>query len=190
MDTDRKRWDERWSAAPGSIAATPPDVVNTHPELLDVLPTTGPALDIACGLGAQALWLAERGLAVNALDVSSVAIDRLTLAAQPHGHQLRAEVWDTDEGLPPTLTDLAMIVCQRYRSPALYGQFVSRLRVGGVLILTVLSEVGLEGQPGAFHAPAGELINAFDRVDVDILLHDETNGLASIVVRRMNGRLP
>jgi hypothetical protein len=67
---------------------------------------------------------------------------------------------------------------------------VSRLRVGGVLILTVLSEVGLEGQPGAFHAPAGELINAFDRVDVDILLHDETNGLASIVVRRMNGRRP
>ena len=184
MDSDRKRWDERWAAAPDSVTATPPDVISAHPELLDVIPTAGPALDIACGLGAQALWLAERGLAVTALDVSSVAIDRFTRAKQPHGHQLRADVWDTDEGLPPALTDLAVIVCQRYRSPVLYGQFVSRLRVGGILILTVLSSVGLEGEPGAFHAPAGELIVAFDRDDVSVLLHDEANGQASIVVRR------
>ena len=78
MDSDRKRWDERWAAAPDSVAATPPDVISAHPELLDVIPAAGRALDIACGPGAQALWLAERGLAVTALDVSSVAIDRLT----------------------------------------------------------------------------------------------------------------
>ena len=183
MDTDRMRWDERWFAMPDSVAATAPDVVSAHPELLDVISTSGLALDIACGLGAQALWLAERGLTVTALDVSSVAIDRLILAAQPHRHQFHAKVWDTDEGLPPALTNLAVIVCQRYRSPALYGEFVSRLKVGGVLILTVLSAVGLTGEPGAFHAPAGELIEAFDRDGVDVLLHDETNGQASIVVR-------
>ena len=62
MDADRKRWDERWAAAPNSVAATPPDVISAHPELLDVIPTAGLALDIACGLGAQTLWLAERGL--------------------------------------------------------------------------------------------------------------------------------
>jgi len=184
MDADRKRWDERWAAAPDSVVATPPDVISGHPELLDVIPTAGLALDIACGLGAQALWLAERGLAVTALDVSSVAIDRLVRAAQPHGHQLHTEVWDTDAGLPPASNDLAVIVCQRYRSPTLYGQFVSRLRVGGVLILTVLSAVGLAGEPGAFHASAGELIDAFDRDHVGVLLHDEANGQASIVVRR------
>ena len=184
MDFDRKRWDERWAAAPDSVAATPPDVISAHPELLDVIPAAGRALDIACGPGAQALWLAERGLAVTALDVSSVAIDPLTRAGQPHGHRLRADVWDTDEGLPPAFNDLAVILCQRYRSPVLYGQLVSRLRVGGVLILTVLSAVGLEGQPGAFHAPAGELIDAFNRGGVGVLLHDEANGQASIVVRR------
>ena len=184
MDFDRKRWDERWAAAPDSVAATPPDVISAHPELLDVIPAAGRALDIACGPGAQALWLAERGLAVTALDVSSVAIDRLTRAGQPHGHRLRADVWDTDEGLPPAFNDLAVILCQRYRSPVLYGQLVSRLRVGGVLILTVLSAVGLGGEPGPFHAPAGELIDAFDRDDVGVLLHDEANGQASIAVRR------
>ena len=184
MDSDRKRWDERWAAAPDFIGATPPDVVSAHPELLDIIATAGPALDIACGLGAQALWLAARGLTVTAIDVSSVAINRLASAAQQLGHQLQAEVWDTDEGLPPALTDLAVIVCQRYRSPALYGEFVSRLRVGGVLILSVLSAVGLEGEPGAFHAPAGDLTDAFDRDDVDVLLHEEANGQASIAVRR------
>jgi SAM-dependent methyltransferase len=184
MDSDRMRWDKRWAAAPDSVAATPPDVISAHPELLDVIPTAGSALDIACGLGAQALWLAERGLSATALDVSSVAIDRLTRAAQSHGLQLRADVWDTDEGLPPAFNDLAVILCQRYRSPVLYGQFVSRLRVGGVLLLTVLSAVGLGGEPGPFHAPAGELIDAFDRDDVGVLLHDEANGQASIAVRR------
>jgi SAM-dependent methyltransferase len=184
METDRMRWDERWATVPNSVGATPPDVVSAHPELLDLIPTAGLALDVACGLGAQALWLAERGLAVTALDVSPIAIDRLTVAAQSQGRQLRAQVWDTDEGLPEALTDLAVIVCQRYRSPALYDQFMSRLRVGGVLILTVLSEVGLQGEPGAFHAPAGDLTNAFDRDDVDILLHVEAHAQASIVVRR------
>jgi hypothetical protein len=184
METDRMRWDKRWATAPDSVAATPPDVVSAHPELLDLIPTAGPALDIACGLGAQALWLAERGLAVTALDVSPIAIDRLTIAAQSQGRQLHAQVWDTDEGLPAALTDLAVIVCQRYRSPALYGQFVRRLRVGGVLILTVLSAVGLQGEPSAFHAPVGDLTDAFDRDDVDVLLHDEANAQASIVVRR------
>lgn len=185
MDTDRKRWDERWAEAPDSVVARAPDIINAHPELLAAIPTAGPALDIACGLGAQALWMAQRGLAVTALDVSAVAIDRLARAAEPHGDQLHAKVWDTDEGFPPVLTDLAVIVCQRYRSPALYSEFVSRLRIGGVLILTVLSAVGLEGEPGAFHAPAGDLTNAFDRDDVEVLLHDEADGQASIVLRRV-----
>ena len=34
----------------------------------DLLPRSGRALDVACGRGRHAFWLAERGLAVDAVD--------------------------------------------------------------------------------------------------------------------------
>ncbi|MDD5321300.1 MAG: methyltransferase domain-containing protein [Methylococcales bacterium] len=46
-----------------------------------LLPQTGAALDLACGLGGNAIFLAELGLSVTAWDVSSVAIDKLTAYA-------------------------------------------------------------------------------------------------------------
>lgn len=148
------------------------------------MPTSGRALDLACGTGAQSLWLAERGLDVVALDVSPAAIDLLSQAADTAGLDIDARVHDTDCGLPADLDDLDVIVCQRFRSVDLYGQLVSRLAEGGVLLLTVLSAVGSEG--GRFHAAAGELIDAFGRHDV--VHHAEGDGLASIAVRRANAR--
>jgi SAM-dependent methyltransferase len=191
METDRNRWDERWSAAgvePDQIGPAAPDVIDAHPELLEQLPTEGAALDLACGIGAQSLWMATRGLTVSALDVSPVAVDLTARSGAQHGFTVDAAVWDTDEGLPAELDGLAMIVCQRFRATALYLGLVHRLRPGGVLILTVLSCVGLDGTPGPFHAPAGELTNAYRSTaaagTIEVLVDDERDGQASIVVRR------
>jgi SAM-dependent methyltransferase len=191
MEADRDRWDQRWTAAsvePHLAVPVAPDVVAAHPELLDQLPTDGAALDLACGIGAQALWMAARGLTVSALDVSPVAVDLTARSAAQHGFAVDAAVWDTDEGLPADLDGLAMIVCQRYRARDLYLDFVQRLRPGGVLILTVLSAVGLDGAAGPFHAPAGELTNAYRSAvaagTINVLIDDERDGQASIVVRR------
>lgn len=191
MDTDRDRWDERWRRAQddaGPVGAGPPDVIAAHPPILDELPTSGPALDLACGMGAQSLWMAARGLQVTALDVSPVAIEITSEAAASSQLVVTAIVWDTDAGLPADLVDLAMVVCQRYRLPGLYDELVDRLRPGGVLVLTVLSAVGLAGESGPFHAPAGELTDAFadkrNAGTVEVLVDDERDGQASIVVRR------
>lgn len=48
----------------------------------------GTALDIGCGEGADAIWLAEQGWQVTAIDVSSVAVDR----AQIHGQSVGVKV--------------------------------------------------------------------------------------------------
>jgi SAM-dependent methyltransferase len=50
-----------------------------------LLPPTGAALDLACGLGGNAVFLAEHGLAVTAWDISSVAIDGLAAYALLRG---------------------------------------------------------------------------------------------------------
>lgn len=186
MESDRDRWDTRYEQSRSATAA-PPDVVSMWPELDDLLPTSGAALDLACGTGAQSLWLASRGLDVLALDVSPRAIALLDEAAATLGFDDRidAAVHDTDRGLPTGATGLALIICQRYRVPDLYPHLVARLASGGVLCLTVLSAVGLDGDAGPFHALAGELTRAFGSMnDVEIVRQAEGAGTASIVVRR------
>lgn len=78
-------WDERyagleqvWSGAPnGALVA---EVAGLDP---------GRALDVGCGEGADAVWLAGRGWEVTALDVSQVALDRAAAAARAAGVRVR-----------------------------------------------------------------------------------------------------
>jgi len=178
---DRVRWDERYAGRTTSNAEAP-EHLGDRPELL----AGGRALDIACGPGAQTLWLAERGWDVIALDVSPVAIGLLRRAATDAGvaDRVDARIVDLDRGLPTELGRFDVIVCQRYRQPSLYGAIVDHLADGGVAAVTVLSEVGLDGAGGPFHAAPGELVEAFDRPDVEVVDHVEADGTASVVLRR------
>ncbi|MFC9425715.1 SAM-dependent methyltransferase [Streptomyces sp. NPDC056987] len=45
----------------------------------------GDALDLGCGNGGDALWLARQGWRVTAADLSPVAVERLTALARSHG---------------------------------------------------------------------------------------------------------
>ena len=69
--TDRDKWNARY--ADGAYESRP------HPsafleQMSHLLPTTGRALDLACGAGRNALFLARRGMAVDAVDISRVAL--------------------------------------------------------------------------------------------------------------------
>lgn len=57
--------DQMWSGNPNAAVVA---------EVAGLLP--GSAVDIGCGEGADAVWLARQGWRVSAFDVSSVAIDR------------------------------------------------------------------------------------------------------------------
>ena len=189
MEEDRNRWDARHSARHDPDPARPeaPEALALlDAETLAHVPTAGLAVDIACGLGGQAVWLAQRGMRVLAIDVSPVAIDRTRAAAAEHGvtDLIDARVVDLDGGLPRDAVGAGLVVCQRFRAPALYAQIVDALAVGGFGLVTVLSEVGLVGEPGQFHARSGELIEAFPPGSVDVLASSEQAGVASIVFRR------
>jgi SAM-dependent methyltransferase len=69
---DARAWDERYAAAPLVWSAGPNAFVEA--ELADLPP--GRALDLACGEGRNALWLAERGWQVTAVDFSAVAVGK------------------------------------------------------------------------------------------------------------------
>ncbi|HEY0815586.1 MAG TPA: class I SAM-dependent methyltransferase [Pseudonocardia sp.] len=173
-EADRRRWDARHAVAV-DVGALAPDLLRGRSELV---PSAGRALDVACGRGAVALWLARRGLSVDAVDVSAVALE---VAARNTG-DLPVRWWrhDLDTGLPPGCAGpYDVVVCQRFRDPALYPALAAALAPGGLLAITVLSEVD-EG-PGPWRAPAGELLGAFGHLEV--LVHTEANGEASLLGR-------
>jgi tellurite methyltransferase len=103
---DRERWDARW--ARGGEVPRPPRILAEHGGLV---PGHGEALEIACGLGAGALWLAARGLDTAGWDVSPVALARLEHEARERGLAVRSEQRDVVERPPaPDSVDVLLVV--------------------------------------------------------------------------------
>ncbi|SFB22525.1 class I SAM-dependent methyltransferase [Cellulomonas marina] len=74
-------WDGRYAEAEKLWSGTPNGALVA--EVADLTP--GRALDVGCGEGADAVWLAGRGWDVTALDVSRVALDRAARHAEQAG---------------------------------------------------------------------------------------------------------
>lgn len=78
---DAAEWDERYGAAERVWSGEPNGALVA--EVSGLRP--GRALDVGCGEGADAVWLARRGWQVTALDVSRVALDRAARHAREAG---------------------------------------------------------------------------------------------------------
>lgn len=140
-EADRRHWDERYrTMAPPSVDAVgPPEFLAARAE---VLPTAGRALDLACGPGLAAVWLAGRGLQVEGFDVSPVAVGRARDLSQRVGvsDRCRFAVVDLDDGLPAG-PPADVILCHRFRTVASTARSSNAWRLG-LLAIAVLSEVG------------------------------------------------
>jgi SAM-dependent methyltransferase len=87
---DAAGWDERYSASESTWGIEPNRFVREQCERLPV----GDALDLACGEGRNALWLASLGWRVTGVDFSRVAIERArAMAAQRDDVQRRRMTW-------------------------------------------------------------------------------------------------
>jgi SAM-dependent methyltransferase len=77
---DEQYWDEKYRGATMLWSGQPNGVLVA--EAADIPP--GQALDVGCGEGGDAMWLASRGWFVTAVDISRVALDRAAAAAASH----------------------------------------------------------------------------------------------------------
>ncbi len=103
-ETDRFRtvtateWDDRYKS--GDL---PWDTQRPSAELLRVLAAgftpPGRAFELGCGTGTNAIYLAEHGFQVTAVDISTVAIDRARQRAQ--AAQVRVDFFATDVNSAP-----------------------------------------------------------------------------------------
>ncbi|MGW9433744.1 SAM-dependent methyltransferase, partial [Streptomyces decoyicus] len=102
-------WDDVYAARP---AADGPQPNARLTETGTGLPP-GDALDLGCGDGGDALWLARLGWHVTAVDISAVAVERLAALVRSHGLGDRVATVRADlrTSFPPGGFDL---VCAHY----------------------------------------------------------------------------
>jgi SAM-dependent methyltransferase len=100
--------------------------------------TPGRALDVGCGEGADAIWLAQRGWTVTAIDVSEVAICRAREAPNPAGASvewIRGDVLQTP--FPPRSFDLVSMqypALPKAAGEAAVRRVLDTVRPGGLLL--------------------------------------------------------
>jgi tellurite methyltransferase len=159
----RERWNRRWSergVRPLQRAPAQWLVENAR-----MLPGAGGrrALDVACGDGRNAVYLARRGFAVDAVDVSDVAIGGLRAAAGEAGLAITATRLDLEQ--TPLPADRYDVVVQiNYLQRALFGSLVAALAPGGVLVAETFTRAHVERLGGRlddrFLLRPGELLTA------------------------------
>lgn len=176
---DRRRWDERYAGSePLAVDAVGPPAV--FAPYADLFPTAGRGLDLACGQGLGAVWLAHRGLTVLGLDISAVAVEQARDLARRSGvgDRCRFDVFDLDDGLPDG-PPVDVVLCHKFRDRRLDRAIVGRLAPGGLLAMAVFSEVG--SAAGRFRATPGELLAAF--TELEVLASGEGGGQAWLLAR-------
>ena len=120
-------------------------------------------------------------MTVHGYDVSPVAIAQARTLAHRCGCAARTHfaVADLDDGLPPG-DPVEVLLCNDFRDPRLDDALRHRLREGGLLAVSALSEVG--ATPGRYRAAPGELQRAFGALDV--VACGEADGRAWLLGRR------
>ncbi len=187
-NSDEAKWDKIYQSRPGQRPQ--PDKMLMSFEHL--LPRTGKALDLACGVGGNALWLAARGLEVDAWDISGVALEQLSTAAQLQGFGLNTRKIDLNQTSPPEET-WDLIVVTRFLDRDLAAAIAAALTPGGLLFYqTFTREKVNEGAPR--HSPRqkdyllepNELLALFPTLQV-LVFHDEgTVGDVSLGLRNQS----
>ena len=128
--TDRQRWDEKYAAKPVPDKIVPDDWLVEQVSGLQ----PGRALELACGLGHNAIWLALQGWRVDAVDISPPGLASAAQLAQIYAARVNWIAADLDEFMPAEHAYDVVIVFRfldRVRLPALVQQ---ALRPGGRLI--------------------------------------------------------
>lgn len=166
LETLRAKWDQRHGAA--DVLPEPPLVLREYEHLL---PAPGPspafqrgeALDLACGLGAGALWLARRRYHVSAWDLSPVAMRRLSTLARERRLPVVASVRNLISAPPPP-EHFDLILVAHFLDRGLCPAIARALRPGGLLFYQTFSReaVSDRGPPNpAYRLGPNELLDLF-----------------------------
>ena len=151
-DADRQRWDSRYAAQTAPVVDAcyalkryrfllPPIREHVSDQVTVALPT---ALDLACGLGGNALFLARLGYDTHAWDVSSVAQTRLQSAAEEQGLAIQTECRDVVAS-PPEVSSFDVVVVSRFLDRSIIGDLIASLKPKGLVFYQTFTDQARSG---------------------------------------------
>jgi SAM-dependent methyltransferase len=162
-DARHEAWEARYGVAAvwtGRVNAHLEDWVEAHPSA-----APGASIDLACGEGADAIWLAAQGWRATGVDFSQAAIDRAFAAARDRGVEATWIVadltaWKADQ--PADLVTVSFLHEPAQVRHAVWRTAASAVAEGGTLLITGHRPdvEGVSGPPPETRFTAEEVIAA------------------------------
>ncbi len=161
-------WNERYRDREEINADPAPLLVRAAAEL-----APGRALDLACGAGRNAVWLASRGWEVVAIDGASEAIR----IVREHDAAIDARVMDLENGeaLPFGDESFDLVAILYYLHRPLFAEARRVVKRGGLVVSAAKMR-------GTYRIAPGELARTFPDFEI---VHASEGEIAEIVARRI-----
>jgi tellurite methyltransferase len=145
MHPQQEKWNQRYRENGGHAPLQAAQVLRDYRHLL---PARGKALDLACGLGANAILLAQQGLKISAWDISDVALQRLQHSAAIQQLSIDTELRDVVAS-PPQASQFDVIVVSHFLDRGLFPSLKAALNPQGLLFYqTFILDKCTEDGPG------------------------------------------
>ncbi len=123
------KWDSIYASTPALSELSPATVLSAN---LFLLPHTGTALDLASGLGANALLLAKQGLTTQAWDISAIALSKLQQQADAEALTIKTFTREiSTQSFSPNCFDV--VVVSRFLDRSICDAIMVGLKMGGLL---------------------------------------------------------
>ena len=158
----QQKWDKKYQNTDLNTPANPCYALKQHSHLL---PFKGRALELACGLGGNARFLAQCGLKVDAWDISDNALTVLNNWANIHHLAITPLITDLEQMILP-YQQFDVIVVSRYLDRKLFPALMDALKPNGLLFYQTFLAPVQENAPRNpnFYVKSGELNQAWPRL--------------------------
>jgi 2-polyprenyl-3-methyl-5-hydroxy-6-metoxy-1,4-benzoquinol methylase len=176
----KDKWDKHYHSCANDVPSAYPEAAEVLFQNQHLLPKQGTALDLACGKGANAICLAKNGLNTSAWDISSAALEQLSLYAEEKQLSINLEARDVSQQ-PPKSNSFDVIVVSRFLDRNLMDHIKNSVNPGGLIFYQTFTKekVTTSGPNNTdYLLDKNELITIF--IDWNIVLYKEEGIIGSI----------
>ncbi len=176
------KWDSRFTNA-----EAPGPVTNLVASGQKWLPAAGRALDLACGIGGNGLFLASLGLQSELWDSSAIALEKQSLWARQQQLEIDTRLTDC-EAQPPRPDSYDVICVAHFLYRPICTALAAALRPGGTLFYQTFTLAGSRANTSSpsnpdFLLKGGELLELFSTLEV-CYYNEDFDGRAQLIAQR------
>jgi len=180
MDS-RLKWNTKYIERIKQVSEPP---VNPRLQQLTNYFSGGKALDIACGLGGNSVYLARKNYQVTAIDISDVAINFLNQYSLRNNLSIDARVGDLTISASQD-QNFDLVVMTYYLDRSLFSVIKDFLKKGGYFFMETYSQHQKNGISDHYKLRTNELLDEFAHWDILYFEEKEREGRQTIFCRKL-----